>query len=61
MSDILDITCADALLAGRHTLARRNFRACKIRLQRSHARVDQKQRIVIVRDKRKRFHGKMSF
>ncbi len=35
MADILDIACADALLAGRHTLARRNFRACKIRLQRS--------------------------
>ena len=48
MAYIVDITCSDALLAGRNSFPRRNLGACKVRLERCHTGVDQQYRIIIV-------------
>ena len=50
--DILDVQCADALLAGRHALRRRLLDACEIRLHRRHSRVDDQKALVVLRDQR---------
>jgi hypothetical protein len=55
-ADVLKIARTDALLAGRHAAARRDLLSGKIRLQRSHAGIDDQQAVVIVRDERKALH-----
>ena len=57
---VFDITRADALLAGRHAMARRLLLAGKIRLHRRHARIDQQKRRVVLRDERKARQAEMS-
>ena len=47
LSDVLDIGRANALLAGRHAVARRFFDTLKILLQRRHARVDKQYRVIV--------------
>ena len=53
LADVFDIARADALLAGRHAVARRLLLAGEIRLHRRHARVDQQKRRVVLRDEGK--------
>ena len=52
LTHVLDIAGTDALLAGGHTVARRNLSAGEIGLQGSHAGVDQQQTLIVVRNQR---------
>ncbi|CDC63211.1 uncharacterized protein BN660_01846 [Clostridium sp. CAG:448] len=54
VADAIQVRRADALLAGGNTTARRLLFAGKILFHGCHARIDQKQGFVIVRDQRKR-------
>ena len=53
MTDVFNIARADALLAGRHTMARRLFLAGEPRLHRRHAGVDEQDGLVVLRNERK--------
>ena len=50
--DGMHITRTDALLTCRNAFSGRRFRSGKIRLQRSHAAVDQKKTCIVVRNER---------
>ena len=52
LTNVLDITCSDALLTSSHTHPRRNLLTCKIRFQRSHTCNDQQQTLVVLGYKR---------
>ncbi len=52
-ADIFNVAGADALLAGRHALARRRYLAGKVLFHRRHAGVDQQQAVVVLRDQGK--------
>jgi hypothetical protein len=51
MTDALKVGRADALLAGSNSVARGDFLACEELFHRSHARVYEKKRFVVYRDK----------
>ena len=51
-ADIVDVIRADALLTSRHSVLRRSFYTQKIRLQRRHSGVDDKQRLIVLRNQR---------
>ena len=61
LADVFDIACADALLTGAHTLARRFFFPFEIGLHRRHAGIDEQKAGVALRDQRKAGETKMSF
>ena len=52
-ADIFYIAGPDAFLACRHSLFRRSFKSGKIRLKRRHSGVDDKYRLIVLRDKRR--------
>ena len=60
LSYIFYIAGTDTLLAGGHPFAGRDLLACEIRLQWSHAGIDQQKAVVIVGNQRKAVHNKMS-
>ena len=53
VADIVDVSGADALLAGADTAARRRDLALEIGLHRRHAGVDEQKRRVVLRNERK--------
>ena len=53
VADAIQVRRADALLAGRHTMARRLFLAGEPRLHRRHAGVDEQDGLVVLRNERK--------
>ena len=53
---VLNIPCADALLAGGNPPLRGNLLSSKIRLQRRHPRINQQQTLIVMRHQRKAFH-----
>ena len=57
---VLQIACADALLAGSHACAGRDLLACEIGFEGSHARVDDQKALVIVGNKGEAVHAQMS-
>ena len=60
LSDVFDVAGSNTLLAGGYTPSGRNLLSRKVRLQRSHTGIDQKQAVVIVRNQRKALHLQMS-
>ena len=59
LADVFDIARSDAFLASRYAMARRLLFASEVRLHRRHARVDQQQRRVVLRDERKARQAEM--
>ena len=49
-TDILDVACTDTLLACGHSLARRDLGAGKVRFERCHTCIDQKEALVPLRN-----------
>ena len=60
LSDVFDIACPHALLAGCNSCPGRNLLAREIRLQGRHTRVDQKQGVVVLRYEGEGVHLQMS-
>ena len=58
-TDLLYIGCANTLLASRDAKGRRYFSTGKIRFERRHARIDQQDRRIIVRNQGETRHAKM--
>jgi hypothetical protein len=59
LANVIDIACADAFLAGGHTMARRLLLPGEIRLHRGHAGIDEQQGCIVLRDQRKAGQAKV--
>ena len=60
LADVFNIGCTNTFLTGCNSFSRRGDFAREILFHRCHSRVDKKQALVIVRDKRKAFKSQMS-
>ena len=60
LSHVLQVTRADALLAGGHAPSGRDLFPCEIGLKGSHSGVDDQKALVVVRHQRKAVHSQMS-
>ena len=61
LAHVLDVACADALLAGGDPAPGRNLLACEVGLQGSHAGIYDQQAVVVVGHQGKALHFQMFF